>query len=248
MLAARLAAGTLLAAGLIGWRHAVPGGFVRFVLGSAAGLFALAALLGGSRPDGPYWVGLLVVTAAMLFAGRRFGASPRLLAGAASVLGLAGALGSSVPGFVSGAPLAVAANLSAVGLLGATTAVMVLGHWYLVDIRLSIRPLAFGASLFLGATGIRVVVTALALLADGAAALRLSAPSDLIYSTTALFFSFRAITGLAAPAALSLLVRSTVRIRSTQSATGLLYVALILVLFGELTAAFLETITDGALA
>ena len=47
---------------------------------------------------------------------------------------------------------------------------------------------------------------------------------------------------------LAWLVRSTVRIRSTQSATGLLYVALILVLFGELTAVFLEGITNGALA
>ena len=179
---------------------------------------------------------------------------PRLPAAALALVGLAAALAppllSPLPDPGPGAPLALAllGALSGALLLGATAATMTLGHWYLVDTTLSIRPLAAGSALFLGAAGFRCLVALAALLAGGAAALRLASPADLVYSTTALFFSFRAVTGLAAPLALAFLIRSTTRIRSTQSATGLLYVALILVLFGELTAIFLEIVSGGALA
>ena len=255
VLAARLAAGCLLAGGLIGWRHPVPAAFLRFLFAAAAGLAAISILLGWNRPELPAWAALCGLTLGLWFVLRRTGAASRFLAAAMAGLGLAGAIAPALFGSFSGAaalaagPLpAAAAGFSAAGLLGATAATMVLGHWYLVDTALPIRPLAFGASLFLGGAALRVLVAGLALAFGGTAALRLTAPSDLIYSTTALFFSFRAITGLAAPLVLAWLVRSTVRIRSTQSATGLLYVALILVLFGELTAVFLEGITNGALA
>ena len=98
-----------------------------------------------------------------------------------------------------------------------------------------------------GATALRIGIAALALVYGGIAELRLGSISDVIYSTPALFFGFRVLTGLLFPAFLALMIRNTVRIRSTQSATGLLYVALILVLFGELTAAFLEVVTGGRL-
>ena len=125
---------------------------------------------------------------------------------------------------------------------------MLLGHWYLVDTSLSIRALGAGSSLCSAAVAGRVAVVAAALLTGGVAELRIASPSDLIYSTTALFFGFRVVTGLLAPLLLAVMIRNTVRIRSTQSATGLLYVALVLVLFGELTGAFLEVVTAGGLA
>jgi len=143
--------------------------------------------------------------------------------------------------------LALASNFSGAALLGGVAATMLLGHWYLVDTALSIRPLSVGSSLVTGATGLRIGVATGALVYGGIAELRLGTVSDLIYSTPALFFGFRVLTGLLFPAFLALMIRNTVRIRSTQSATGLLYVALILVLFGELTAAFLEVVTAGRL-
>jgi hypothetical protein len=45
--------------------------------------------------------------------------------------------------------------------------------------------------------------------------------------------------GGAGPALATFLAWETVRIRSTQSATGILYIAMTLVLFGELTAMIL---------
>lgn len=245
--AARLGAGFLVAGGLLALRHRVPDAFVRFLLAGAAGAFGVSAALARDSGELPIRAGLAAASLALWWWHRRGGTTSRVVAG----IGLAaGLLGTLLPALVApGGPAlrAVAGDVAGSLLLGAVGATMILGHWYLVDTRLSIAPLAAGASLFLASAGIRVAVSAGALAAGGVAALGISAPGDLIYSTSALFFSFRAITGLAAPLALAVLVRSTVRIRSTQSATGLLYVALILVLFGELTAAFLERLTGGAL-
>ena len=250
VLAVRLAAGVLLAGGLTGWRCRVPERFLRFLLTTAVAALGLALVLGRSRPEYWVWAALFGLVLGLRLSWSRLPFAGQRLAVASAVLGLAAA---AVPGFFAPAAagaewVAPLAHLAGAALFGATASAMVLGHWYLVDTALSIRPLAFAASLFGGAALLRLTLTLVSLLAGGAAELRLGALEDLIYSTPALFFCFRAITGLIAPLVLAWLVRSTVRIRSTQSATGLLYVALILVLFGELTAVFLETVTGGRLA
>ena len=123
---------------------------------------------------------------------------------------------------------------------------MLLGHWYLVETSLSIRPLSVGSSLFSGAVALRIGVVIIALIYGGVAALRIAdLRADLFDPGSLLRVS--GPDGLLFPAFLAVMIRNTVRIRSTQSATGLLYVALILVLFGELTAAFLEVATGGRL-
>ena len=55
-----------------------------------------------------------------------------------------------------------------------------------------------------------------------------------IFSIDGIFFWQRLLFGLAGPAVLSYLTWETAKIRSTQSATGILYIAFALVLFGEL--------------
>ena len=254
LLAARLAGGVLIAGAVIALRHPVPPAYTRFLLAGAGGALTLAAAAGRNRPEAALLVVLVLAVAGLWAACRpapgresgRFGGRPRLLAALMILLGLAAALASPALG---GGPAAASLTALAGALLaGSTAATMTLGHWYLVDTALSIRPLATGAALFLGAAGLRAAVAAGFLVSGGHLALRIESPADLIYSTTALFFSFRTVTGLLAPLTLAALVRATVRIRSTQSATGLLYVALILVLFGELTAIFLELLTGGALA
>jgi hypothetical protein len=54
-------------------------------------------------------------------------------------------------------------------------------------------------------------------------------------SSSLLMLSMRWGMGFAGPAVAAVLAWKTVQIRSTQSATGILYVALALVLFGELS-------------
>ncbi len=246
VLTARLAAGSLLVAGIIHAAHRVPEGYLRLVARGAALAMALGLLAGRSRPEAPFWALLLAGAILLAFTVPRFGARPRTLAGCMVGIGFLGALlpplqAPDLPG------LALAANLSGGALLGGVVATMLLGHWYLVETSLSIRPLSVGSSLFSGAVALRIGVVIIALIYGGVAALRIADLSDLIYSTPALFFGFRVLTGLLFPAFLAVMIRNTVRIRSTQSATGLLYVALILVLFGELTAAFLEVATGGRL-
>ncbi len=243
LLASRLAVGTLLVAGFLHRVHPVPPAYLRFALRGAAALLGLAALAGRGVPEA---VLLAALALSALWLGRKSARAGNglLVAG----LGAAGAI--SMPLLASPpAPLiAVAAGASGAFLLGAVAATMLLGHWYLVDTSLSIRPLAVGALLVEAGAWARMAVVALILATGGYEALRLLRPEDIIYSTNALFFSFRTVTGLLAPVVLAFLIRRTVRIRSTQSATGLLYVALILTLFGELTAAFLEMVTGGRLA
>lgn len=246
VLTARLAAGSLLAAGVIHGVHPVPEGYLRLVTRGAVAVMALGLFAGRSRPEAPLWALLLAGAVVLAFAVPRFGSRPRALAASLLGVGLLGALlpplqAPDLPG------LAVAANLSGAALLGGVAATMLLGHWYLVETSLSIRPLSVGSRLFTSAAALRIGVSLFALAHVGLEELRIGEFADLIYSTPALFFGFRVLMGLLAPAFLAVMIRNTVRIRSTQSATGLLYVALILVLFGELIAAFLEVVTGGRL-
>jgi len=59
----------------------------------------------------------------------------------------------------------------------------------------------------------------------------------------ALFFLFRVVWGLVGPLALSYFVWRTAEMKSNQAATGLLYVALVFVLIGELLSSYLTIAT-----
>ena len=210
----------------------------------------------GTAPELPAWAALCGLTLGLWFVLRRTGAASRFLAAAMAGLGLAGAIAPALLGSFSGAAALAAGPLPAAcrRFLGGGASsgrpprrwCSATGIWWTPRFpsgRWPSAPRSFSAERRSGCWS-RVSRSLSGAPRRSGSRRR----GDLIYSTTALFFSFRAITGLAAPLVLAWLVRSTVRIRSTQSATGLLYVALILVLFGELTAVFLEGITNGALA
>jgi hypothetical protein len=55
----------------------------------------------------------------------------------------------------------------------------------------------------------------------------------------AMFFWPRIIFGVLVPVILVVMIRSTVQIRHTQAATGLLYLAVVALLFGEFFSKFL---------
>ena len=59
----------------------------------------------------------------------------------------------------------------------------------------------------------------------------------------ALFFLFRVVWGLIGPLALSYFIWRTAEMKSNQAATGLLYVALVFVLIGELLSSYLTVAT-----
>ncbi len=123
---------------------------------------------------------------------------------------------------------------------GAVLLTMNLGHWYLVSRALPFQLLARGAALFAGFAAARAILLGAAIAVnprpDGLEAL-LSLDRD------ALFFLFRVVWGLAGPLALSYFIWRTAELKSNQAATGLLYVALVFVLIGELLSSYLTVAT-----
>jgi hypothetical protein len=123
---------------------------------------------------------------------------------------------------------------------GAVLLTMNLGHWYLISRSLPFRLLARGAVLFAALAAARALLLAAAVVAapgrEGLSAL-LSLERD------ALFFLFRVLWGIVGPMALSYFIWKTADMRSNQAATGLLYVALVFVLIGELLSSYLTVAT-----
>jgi len=117
---------------------------------------------------------------------------------------------------------------------------MNLGHWYLVSRSLPFALLARGAALFAALAAARTLLLGLAVVWDrdrDRLAPLLSPERD------ALFFLFRVLWGIVGPLALSYFIWKTADMRSNQAATGLLYVALLFVLIGELLSAYLTVAT-----
>jgi protein NrfD len=123
---------------------------------------------------------------------------------------------------------------------GAVLVIMNLGHWYLVSRSIPFTLLARGAALFAGLAVFRTVYLAVAMTAQ-----RHSAGVQTLVSLErdALFFLFRVLWGIAGPLALSYFIWRTAELKSNQAATGLLYVALVFVLIGELLSSYLTVAT-----
>jgi protein NrfD len=210
---------------------------------------ALAALFGGLalwvKPTGlPYGVtavatGLLAAYTLAAHGGWAGPARPILLAGAACAGWSLARVAVVAPREAGNAWTVVGA--AAGGLFfGSVLLIMNLGHWYLVSRSLPFRLLARGAALFAGLAIFRTLYLGLAVATHpGSEGLRtlVSLEHD------ALFFLFRVLWGIVGPLALSYFIWRTAEMKSNQAATGLLYVALVFVLIGELLSSYLTVAT-----
>jgi len=111
-------------------------------------------------------------------------------------------------------------------LLGVTMAAMFLGHWYLNTPTMQISPLQRLTALIGSAALLRMVVCAI----STAMQFNLLMPSQ----QELLFLSLRWLAGLVGVLILAVMTWQTLKIPNTQSATGILYVAVIGVFIGEL--------------
>jgi len=159
---------------------------------------------------------------------------------------LAGSLVLGIAAIVLGAPpaqraLVVATDLTSVLLIGAAVGAMILGHWYLVVVDLPILALRRLTVLLVVALVLRSLVVGFALIGpvhagfDDARAVAVG-----LWSPDGVFVWMRVLFGIAGPFSLIWFIWKTVEIRSTQSATGILYVQLFLVLSGELLSKYLR--------
>jgi hypothetical protein len=131
-------------------------------------------------------------------------------------------------------------HLAATALLGSVMLTMVLGHWYLVIPRLSIEHLARLTNVLIAAIIIRIITMVFSLvILQVEQSLPLAAVMRELMVGQAMFFWPRILFGVFVPVILAVMIRSTVQIRHTQAATGLLYLAVVALLFGEFFSKFL---------
>ncbi|MEO6808503.1 MAG: hypothetical protein ABI353_05265 [Isosphaeraceae bacterium] len=243
--AVRLAWGMAAMLLVVPWRI-VPPAFFRTHCQVILCLLVLAVLAQERWGGGPlsYALGVGAALSALAMIGWGLGlvrlALPLTAAVVASTLGAMAwaSWGESSFAFSS---LVLTARLSSALLLGSTLTAMLLGHHYLTAPSMTIDPLFRQVQIMAWALGVRTVLAAL-----GLAILMMGGPDQTEGGRgMVLFLGMRWGMGIAGPALATYLAWRTVQIRSTQSATGILYIGMTLVLFGELTAMVLARDLNG---
>jgi hypothetical protein len=131
-------------------------------------------------------------------------------------------------------------HLAATALLGSVMLTMVFGHWYLVIPGLSIDPLKRLTKVLIGAISFRIVtIVASLVVLQIEQSIPLAAVLRELMIQQGIFFWPRLIFGVLVPIVLAVMIWSTVQLRHTQAATGLLYLAVVALLFGEFFSKFL---------
>lgn len=125
-------------------------------------------------------------------------------------------------------------NYASAGLLGTTTSAMLLGHSYLISPAMTIVPLRRMLAAGTVALALRVTLACWGLYWWTG-----EHPVGNLERETLLWLIARWLLGILAPLALGWMAWETARIRSTQSATGILYVVVIVTFLGELTSLLL---------
>ena len=221
----------------------VTSGYYRVHLWVLLGMNTFAALLAltiRANMAGSYSLVCVVTAAAVLsylgsvcwlYENARWG--QRLLISVA----LAGLTGCIALTYLTGAVspwFHTADDISAGALLGSTLAAMFLGHWYLNTPSMQLGPLQRLVVLMFWAAVIR------ALLCGVGAGLEIASATPLTSSFWAIL-SLRWLSGIVGTMLLVVMTWYTLKIPNTQSATGILYVAVICVFLGELTSQFLAS-------
>lgn len=227
--------------------------FFRFNAGLAAALLACAFAF---RPAGEEraiaGIGFYALAAAeaatVLYwatVGRALAALRPAILGAAVVAGLVAIVGQALEAASGRAfgtqGLTIASFLSSSAFLGGACTAMILGHWYLVIPSMDVAHLQSIVKLHMASMVVRIAVVAAAVFFAIATWQPGLGPSfrHYILSVSGVFFWQRVLFGLAGPALLSYLTWETAKIRSTQSATGILYVDFFTVVVGEVLAKYL---------
>jgi len=228
----------------------ITSGFFRIQNLLALGLAVLAAVTAdqfaptrtGSFPLHVIEFGIAIVLAVLTFLGSIFWSLERRQGGIRiavliAVIGFAGMLLAVAASPVSQVPkfLQIVDSCSTAWLLGAVTATMLLGHWYLTATGMALRPFVLYTKVLLAAALARILVVA-------GAAVMLPGVSDSSWTLQVLRWA-----GLIGPAILAVLTLRILRYRNTQSATGVLYAATILVFMGEMAGSLMSAgQTNGA--
>ena len=152
------------------------------------------------------------------------------LAVAAGTAGIGALAALAAAGGTLSAPLFTAQLILVSLALGAVSAAMLLGHWYLVTPQLSPDPLRRMMWLLLAALVLQAITFALALLVIS---------SGPLGGPIGWLTWLRLVAGILLPFAVTLLALLASRAASLQASTGLLYIGLALVMAGSIAGASL---------
>ena len=212
----------------------VPSGFYRVNILVVMGLATLASLAArGSVPSAAAWI-LAAVAAVIAWIGSVAWLAERRGAGlvACAATGLAmGAATAAVAAFVPGVepgPWPAVRHLLSGAVVGLAVHAMLLGHWYLNAPGMSVEALRRSIDVALVVWAVQLGVTLLATIAGGASAAEGS-------QTALALGALRWLAGLVGLPVLLWMSRETLAIPNTQSATGILYVACLAAIVGELS-------------
>lgn len=124
---------------------------------------------------------------------------------------------------------------------GSVVSAMITGHWYLVKHNLSLNPLRNASLIYIISVLFRIIIIILTFLTFWQME-QTHALANKIFGLTVegIFFIGRVVIGLIIPLIFGFMIWGTVKIRSTQSATGILYATIILVLMGEVFAKYIS--------
>lgn len=258
-----LALGSLLALPLVSVRE-IGRGFFTLWVGIVATLVAAALLVhsrtvpvpgdSGAGVSGDALSRLLVLSVVLLggfWIALRAGAS-RVATGVILASAVAGGLVlrelALTPSADDAAPviLRVTSLLLSALAVGLVTVAMVLGHWYLVQPKLALAPLRRMCDVLIGVLLARLIVTGWGFATSlGQGHRFLGGPEPIPWEI--LILSQRLLFGFGGSLILAVMIRKTVALRSTMSATGLLYIAILFVWVGEFLSIYLGRLTGGGL-
>lgn len=234
----RLSFGLALSMGLTSPKL-VPSGFYRVHLYVLMGLGALGALVTWQRPELGS-VALPIVIAAISYVGSALWLYESARAGMVAlwlvaIVSLVAAWDATqLPAGASGAGLLARLGPLTGGLvLGSTMAAMLLGHWYLNTPTMRLEPLKKLIVLMFVSVVLRAVV-------EGVSTVSATHASGVITGSWVWFEVLRWLAGIVGTLIVTVMAWQTLKIPNTQSATGILYVGVIVTFIGELMALLLS--------
>lgn len=203
---------------------------------SAICFFLMSLALEGARLyTSPYFpCAVFAALAAYQCMGERVGYGKKLLLFSAVLAGIFLFRSTWLGNSRTGSPLLDVLNLAAGTLLfGWSNGAMILGHWYLIMRGLSFSHFQRATTQLLSALGLRTILFAVSSyyifrvvgLMNG-------------HSPDMLFFFMRILWGFLVPAAFCFMAWRCALIGSNQAGTGLLYIAEVAILIGEILAGF----------
>jgi hypothetical protein len=229
----RLSFGLALA---MAWTPAqmVGSGFFRVHLYVLLGMNVLATLVALTQPHLSVWLPIVAAAASYLGSVAWLYERPKLGTGALYVVASTTFAAALLTGWSSadepeGAWVFQVADLTTSGLLlGVTLAAMLLGHWYLNSPGTDRAPLRRLVLLLMIVLLVRMLLCAVGNFLG------------LRETGTSFFVVLRWLTGLVGAMVLAVMAWATLRIPNTQSATGILYVAVVATFLGELISLLLS--------